>query len=140
MICSKVIYTSVIAIHRFFAKLFRRLRSCFCQIEYEESRPRHTSPAGLHCTDLELDELVRLEGVSAEDDADRVLGHLHHGAQGQHLVTVVVHEVQNLNMNWSVNKRNKQEAVNKRPGAETENEQKAVINNDFICHDDYYMS
>ena len=117
------------------------LQSCFHQGEYEESRPRHTSPAGLHCTDLELDELVRLEGVSAEDDADRVLGHLHHGAQGQHLVTVIVHEVQNLNMNWSVNKRNKQEAVNKRPGAETENEQKAklgeslVINKDLICHD-----
>ena len=58
---------------------------------------------------MELDELVRLEGVSAEDDADRVLGHLDHGAQGQHLVTVIVHEVQNLNMNWSVNKRNKQD-------------------------------
>ena len=70
------------------------------QNEYEESRPRHTSPTGLECTDLELDELVRLEGVSAEDDADRLLGHLDHGAQGQHLVTVVVHEVQNLDINW----------------------------------------
>ena len=68
--------------------------------EYGESRRRHTSPTGLDCTDLELDELVRLEGVSAEDDADRLLGHLDHGAQGQHLVTVVVHEVQNLDINW----------------------------------------